>query len=113
MVSPDFEPCPFRSDLGDCVMADKHAHVIWSQFADQIGTEIEDVGCSVVTTDGIQNEPDEDPCRDLYMVWQGFVVFATQPIETGKVEQDTIDTSANPAKGLKTPGAMESPPLQS
>ena len=44
------------------------------------------------------------PCRELYMAWQGFVVFATQSIELEKVEQETIDVSARLEKGLKTPG---------
>ena len=60
--------------------------------------------CSVISTDGIEKEPDEDPCRDLYMAWHGFVVLATQPIEKERIEQGTIDTSAGPAKAWKTPG---------
>ena len=40
----------------------------------------------------------------MYLAWQGFVVFATQPPEKEKIEEDTIDTSARVAKGLKTPG---------
>ena len=38
------------------------------------------------------------------MAWQGFVVFTAQAREREKIEQDAIDASARPAKGLKTPG---------
>ena len=31
-------------------------------------------------------------------------MFATQRLQNEKIEQDTIDTSAAPAKGLKTLG---------
>ena len=104
VVSPDFTPSPIQGDLGDCLMADRYTYIIWSQFEDQIGTEIEDYWCSVVTTDWIEKKPEEDPDRSLFMAWQGFVVFATQHLQNEKIEQDTIDTSARPAKGLKTPG---------
>ena len=104
MVSPDFVPSLIQGDFGDCPMADRYTYIVGYQFANQIGTEIEDYWCSVVTTDGIEKEPEEDPCRPLYMAWQGFVEFATQPLEKERIEQDTIDTSARPAKGLKTPG---------
>ena len=101
MVIPEFTPSRIQADLGDSLMADGYTYIIWSHFEDQIGTEIEDYWCSVVAADGIEKKPEEDPCRSLHMAWQGFVVFAAQRLQSEKIEQDT---SARPAKGLKTPG---------
>ena len=103
-VHPDIEPSPIQGPLGDCLMANRYTYFVWSQFPESIGHEIEDLWCPVITPDGIEKNPEEDPSRELYQAWKGFVVFATQSIELEKVEQETIDVSARPAKGLKTPG---------
>ena len=103
-VHPDIEPSPIQGPLGDCLMANRYTYFVWSQFPESIGHEIEDLWCPVITPDGIEKNPEEEPSRELYQAWKGFVVFATQSIELEKVEQETIDVSARPAKGLKTPG---------
>ena len=104
IASPDFTPSPIQGDPGDFLMSDRYTYIMWSQFEDQTGTEIEDYWCSVVTTDAIEKKPEEDPRMSLYMAWQGFVVFLPLSTFNEKIEQDTIDTNARPAKGLKTPG---------
>ena len=103
-VHPDIEPSPIQGSLGDCLMANRYTYFVWCQFEDSIGHEIEDLWCPVITPDGVEKQPEEESRRDLYMAWQGFVVFATQSIQLETVEQETIDVSARLAKGLKTPG---------
>ena len=104
IVHPGIEPSPIQGPLGDCLMANRYTYFVWSQFQENIDHEIEDLRCPVITPDGIEKHPEEDPSRELYQAWKGFVVFAIQSIELEKIEQETIDVSARPAKGLKIPG---------
>ena len=108
-VHPDIEPSPIRGSLGDCLMANRYTYFVWCQFEDSICHEIEDLWCSVITPDGVEKQPEEEPCRELYMAWHGFVVFAIQSIELEKVEQETIDVSARLAKDSRP---LENPPFQ-
>ena len=92
-VHPDIEPSPIQGPLGDCLMANRYTYFVWSQFPESIGHEIEDLWCPVITPDGIEKNPEEDPSRELYQAWKGFVVFATQSIELEKVGYRTASTN--------------------
>ena len=79
MVSPGFVPSPIQGDVGECLTVDRYTYIIWSQFEDQIGAEIEDYWYSAVCTAEIEKEPDEDPRRPGPCTWHGKDLLCLTP----------------------------------